>query len=148
MSTFEKKKLYNGKPNPKYIDLCDEDQPIAGQKFVCMSFISPEKVLKKKELYLFDQFVRQWDIKKSMDKFSDFLHFFSYKYNLKIENVIHDYNEFVKEEEEKLKEFSVEDDWKNFMDKNEDKLVEKFNKENKFQTSVRGLKVQRKKKRK
>ena len=118
MSAFEKKKLPNGKPNPKYIDLCDEDQAIAGQKFVCMSFISPEKVLKKRELFLFDQFVRQWDIKKSMDKFSDFLHFFAYKYNLKIENVIQDYNEFVKEEEEKLKEFSVEDDWKNFLEKN------------------------------
>ena len=141
MSAFEKKKLPNGKPNPKYVDLCYEDQPIAGQKFVCMSFISPEKILKQKDLFLFDQFVRQWDIKKSMDKFSDFLHFLSYKYNLKIENVIQDYNEFVKEEETKLKEFSVEDDWKNFMDKNEEKLVEKFNKENKFQTSVRGLKV-------
>lgn len=141
MSTFEKKKLPNGKKNPKYIDLCDEDPPMAGQKFVCMSFISPDKVLKKKDLFLFDQFVRQWDIKKSMDKFSDFLHFFSYKYNLKIENVIQDYNEFVKEEEAKLKEFSVEDDWKNFLDKNEEALSEKFNKDNKFQTSVRGLKV-------
>lgn len=141
MSSFERKKLSNGKTNPKYIDLCDEDQPIAGQKFACMSFISPDKVLKKRELFLFDQFVRQWDIKKSMDKFSDFLHFFSYKYNLKIENVIKDYNEFVKEEEDKLKEFSVEDDWKNFLDKNEDKMNEKFNKENSFQTSVRGLKV-------
>jgi hypothetical protein len=32
-SIYEKKNLENGKPNPKYIDLCDEDPPIAGQKF-------------------------------------------------------------------------------------------------------------------
>lgn len=141
MSSFERKKLPNGKKNPKYIDLCDEDQPIAGQKFVCMSFISPEKILVKKEEFLFNHFVRQWDITKSMGKFNEFIHFLSYKYNLNNENVIKDYNEFIKEEETKLKEYSIHDDYKNFLDKQEEKLVEKFNKENSFQTSVRGLKV-------
>jgi hypothetical protein len=41
----EPRNLPNGQPNPKYIDLLDEDKPVAGQKFVCLSFISPEKVL-------------------------------------------------------------------------------------------------------
>jgi len=141
MSGFERKILENGQPNPKYIDLCDEDQPIAGQKFACMSFISPEKVLKKREVFLFDQFVKQWDFTKSLTKFNDFLHFISYKYNLSIEDVLNDLNEFSKEEESKLKEGSIEDDYKNFLDKNEDRLNEKFNRENSFQTSVRGLKV-------
>lgn len=141
MSSFERKKLPNGKQNPKYIDLCDEDQPIAGQKFVCMSFISPEKILLKKEHYLFQQFVRQWDITKSMEKFNEFVNFLSYKYNLNIDNVIQDYNEFIKEEEKKLKEYSVQDDYNTFLDKQEEKLIQKFNKENSFQTSVRGLKV-------
>jgi hypothetical protein len=35
MSSFEKKNLENGDKNPKYVDLCDEDQSIAGQKFTC-----------------------------------------------------------------------------------------------------------------
>jgi hypothetical protein len=141
MSGFERKTLNNGKPNPKYIDVCDEDPPIAGQKFVCMSFISPEKVLKQRELFLFQHFVKQWDLTKSMDKFSEFLHFLSYKYSLNIENVIQDLNEFIKEEEPKLKEETIETDFYNFMDKNEARLNEKFNKEHEFQTSVRGLKV-------
>ena len=35
------------------VDLLDEDEPIPQQKFVCISFISPEKIIKKKEdLYL------------------------------------------------------------------------------------------------
>jgi len=138
---FERKNLPDGSPNPKYIDLCDEDAPIAGQKFACMSFISPEKVLKKREVFLFDQFVKQWDFTKSMHKYNDFLNFLSFKYSLKVDNVIADFNDFVKEEEAILKNNSVEDDFKTFLDKNEDALNEKFQKENTFQTSVRGLKI-------
>jgi hypothetical protein len=141
MSGFERKILENGQPNPKYIDLCDEDHPIAGQKFACMSFISPEKILKKREVFLFDEFVKQWDFTKSLSKFNDFLHFLSYKYNLSIEDVLADLNDFSNEEGDKLKETSVEDDYKNFLDKQEDKLNDKFNRENSFQTSVRGLKI-------
>jgi len=139
--SFERKKLPNGSSNPKYVDLCDEDQPIAGQKFACMSFISPEKILKKREVFVFDSFVKQWDFTKSMEKFFDFLHFVAYKYNLDVEKLIADFNEFTKEEESKLKLGTVEDDYKSFLDKNEDKLNEKFNREHSFQTSVRGLKI-------
>jgi hypothetical protein len=144
MSTpsFERKTLPNGQPNPKYIDLCDEDQPIAGQKFACISFISPEKILKKRELYLFEKFVQQWDMSKSMGKFFDFIHFLSYKYNLNVEDVIKDLNEFIREEEPKLKqEAAIEDDYHIYINKNEDKLNEEFNKKHAFQTSVRGLKL-------
>lgn len=139
--SFEKKTLDNGENNPKYVDLCEEDAPISGQKFVCVSFISPESILKKKEHYLFDEFVKQWDFTKSMSKFFDFLNFLSYKYNLKIEDTSADFNDFIKEEESILRKASIEDDYKNFLDKNEDKLVEEFQKTHSFQTSVRGLKV-------
>jgi hypothetical protein len=138
---FEQKQLPNGKPNPKYVDLCDEDTPIAGQKFACLSFVSPEKILKKRESYLFDQFVKQWDFTKSMGKYFDFLNYVAYKYNLKIEDLSTDFNEFIKEEGNKLKENGAEDDYKNFIDKHEDELNEQFNREHAFQTSVRGLKV-------
>ena len=30
------------------VDLLDEDKPVANQKFVCVSFVSPEKILKAK----------------------------------------------------------------------------------------------------
>jgi len=138
---FERKTLPNGEPNPKYIDLCDEDAPIAGQKFACMSFVSPEKILKKREVFLFDQFVKQWDFTKSMSKFKDFLNFIAYKYNLKVDSVISDFNDFTKEEEANLKSTSVEDDYKNFMDGNEDQLNETFQRAHAFQTSTRGLKI-------
>lgn len=141
-TAFERKQLPNGSQNPKYVDLLDEDPPLAGQKFFCASFISPDKILKKREQYLFEKFVDQWDFTKSMGKFSDFLNFISYKYGLKVDRVMADYGEFLKEESAKLKaEGSVEDDWKTFLDKNEDTLNEQFNREHAFQTSTRGIKI-------
>jgi hypothetical protein len=141
MTDFERKTLPSGESNPKYVDLCDEDPPIAGQKFVCMSFVSPEKILKKREVYLFDQFIKQWEFSKSMERYFEFIHFISYKYNLNVETLITDFNDFVKEEGDKIKKSGIEDDYKNFMDKQEDKLTEQFGREHSFQTSVRGLKV-------
>lgn len=135
--------LSNGTNNPKYIDLCDEDPLIAGQKFVCVSFIAPEDILKRRELYLFQQFVQQWDMSKSMSKFQDFLNFICHKYTLTNTKVLDDFDEFIKEEETIIKASSrvVEDDFKNFMDKHEDRLTTQFSKDNNFQTSVRGLKI-------
>ena len=43
MSAFPKK------DDPKYVDLLEEDKPISGQKFVCVSFVSPENILKTKK---------------------------------------------------------------------------------------------------
>lgn len=141
MSKGFEQKIVDGQINPKYIDLCDEDQPIAGQKFVCLSFISPEKILKQREMYVFEEFLKQWDFKKSMDKFFEFIHFLSFKYSLNVEKVIQDYTEFIQEEGPKLREAGAEDDFKNFLDKNEEQLTHKFQKAHEFQTSVRGLKV-------
>lgn len=49
---FEKK-MNNGKKNSKYVDLLEEDKSIAGQKFACVSFVSPENILKQKEIFFF-----------------------------------------------------------------------------------------------
>ena len=138
---FETKNLPNGEKNPKYVDLCDEDPPIAGQKFACLSFVSPENILKKRESYLFDQFVKQWEFSKSMERYYDFIHFIAYKYKIKPQLLTDDFTEFIKEEGNKIKNSTLIDDYKNFMDKNEDELNSKFDKEHKFQTSVRGLKI-------
>jgi hypothetical protein len=140
-SGVERKILENGQINPNYIDLCDEDPPIAGQKFACLSFVSPEKLLKQREMFIFEEFLKQWDFKKSMDKFFDFLHFVSFKYGLNVENVIKDYTDFIQEEGPKLREAGAEDEYKNFLDKNEEQLTHKFQKAHQFQTSVRGLKI-------
>ena len=100
MSEFKKNK--NGKPNPKYVDLLEEDKPITGQKFVCVSFISPEKILKQKESFFFQEFLKRWDFNKSMEKFVQFLNFISFKYSLTFDDLTNDFNEFITEEKENL----------------------------------------------
>jgi hypothetical protein len=131
----------DGTENAKYIDLLDEDKAIAGQKFVCLSFISPEDILKQKEMYLFQNFIKNWDFSKSMEKFTQFLNFLSYKYSIDFEKVTKDFQEFTKDEKENLIQTSIEDDFKNFMDDNEERLEKEFDTEHKFQTSIRGIKV-------
>lgn len=139
--TFERKTLSNGKANPKYVDLCDEDAPLAGQKFACVSFVSPENILKKREGYLFDQFLQQWEFTKSMTKFGDFLNFVAYKYNIKLEDLTGDFNEYSAAEQAKLREETFESEFRTFCDKNEDRLNLQFSREHAFQTSTRGLKI-------
>jgi len=76
-----------------------------------------------------------------MEKYFEFIHYISFKYSLNVEELITSFNDFVKEEGDKIRKSGIEDDYKNFMDKEEDKLNEKFSREHAFQTSVRGLKV-------
>ena len=78
---YEHQKKSDGTVNPNYVDLLEEDKAISGQKFVCVSFVSPETVLKKRELFMFEEFLKGYDFSKSMEKFSQFLNFLSYKDN-------------------------------------------------------------------
>ena len=137
---FERKQS-NGKENPKYVDILETDKPIAGQNFVCMSFVSPEKVLKQKEVFFFEEFLKNWEFNKSMEKFLQFVNFISFKYNLSFEDLNKDFKDFVQEEKENLVKSSLDDDYKTYLDNHEDDLQKKFDIANNFQTSTRGLKV-------
>jgi hypothetical protein len=136
---FEKKVNKNGTPNEKYVDLLNEYPVIPSQLYGCYSFVSPEKIIKQKDIFFFEKFVKQWNFTKSVSQFSDFLQFISFKYNLKVETLMDDFKKFVQEEENVLKANDVQGDYANFIDKNEDKLTELFQKEHGFQTSVRGF---------
>lgn len=131
----------DGKSNPKYVDLLEEDKPIAGQKFACISFVSPENILKQKDMYCFEQFLKGWDLSKSIEKFQKFTGFLAYKYNLNGQTVMNDLEEFVKQEKKSLHDTTLEDEYKTFFDKNEEKLENSFNSTYNFQTSTRGIKV-------
>lgn len=137
---FERKQ-YNGKENPKYVDLLEEDKPIANQKFVCMSFCSPEKILKQKEIFFFEEFLNNWEFNKSMEKFLQFLNFISYKYNISFEELNKDFKDFIQEEKDNLSKSNLSDDYKTYLDNYEDEIQKKFDIENNFQTSTRGLKI-------
>merc|ERR1711968_41977 len=138
---FGRKLNDDGTPNKKYVDLLDEDKPISGQKFACISFVSPENIIKQKEMFYFEQFLKQWDLNKSMEKFLQFLNFLSFKYKLDFNSLNQDLQEFAKEEQSNLISTKLEDDYKTYIDNNEEELEAEFGKKHEFQTSVRGLKV-------
>jgi hypothetical protein len=125
----------------KHVDLLDEDKPLAGQKFVCLSFVSPEKIIKQRETFMFEKFVQQWDFSKSMEKFTQFLNFISFKYSLDFNTLTKDLEEFALEEKNNLFFTSLADEYKTYLDAHEEKLENEFNEENQFQTSTRGIKV-------
>lgn len=136
---FRRKLTKDGKPNPRYVDLLETDKPLAGQAYGCFSFLSPEKEIKQREMFFFEAFVRQWEMNKAMEKFHQFLNYLAYKYRLNPEDVMKDLEAFVEEERASLQTSSVEDDYKNFLDRKEEDLMRQFNEKHKFQTSVRGF---------
>ena len=131
----------DGTVNPKYVDVLDEDKAIAGQKFVCVSFLSPEKIIEDKDMFFFKQFLKQWDMSKSLEKYVQFLNFVSYKYNINFDSLSKDLEEFVKSERENLFMTTLEDDFKTFVDNNEERMQAEFDEANLFQTSTRGIKI-------
>ena len=141
MTSYEPKNNSDGTPNPKYVDLLSVDPPMAEQNYVCMSFVSPDKIIKQKNTFMFERFVKNFDLEKSSKKFVQFLNFVSYKYNLNFNKVMDDFNDFIKSEQPKLIETTIEDDYKNFIDANGKSLEQEFNQLVSFKTNTNGVKV-------
>ena len=139
--TMEYRTTTDGKSNPKYVDVLDVDNAISGQKFACLSFISPEKEIKQREMYFFNEYVKDWDMKKSLEKYTQFLNFISFKHNIDFHLLETDFGDYCRTEKDNIFSTTLEDEYKTFLDNNEDKLMEKYNSEVSFQTSVRGIKV-------
>lgn len=103
-------------------DFLEVDDEIRGQAFACLSFLTPEKILKKKEVFKAGKF---------------------------LEHIFTDDSRPIQEIREKLSsgnksEFSYEkvnemyEDWKYSRD---DKLEDEFHKIQNFQTSIQGIKI-------
>jgi len=132
----------DGSLNSKYVDLLDEDKPVAGQRFACVSFLSPEKIIKEKNLFYFNEFLKQWEMSKSLEKYTQFLSFLAYKYDaLEFDELTKDMEDFVKDQRDKLFTSTLDDEYKTYVDNNEEALDKTFDEQHSFKTSVRGLKV-------
>lgn len=138
---FTRKLNSDGANNPKYVDLLEEDKPISGQKFVCVSFVSPENILMQKNDYFFSEFLKHYDFSKSIERYTQFLNFISYKYDVNFDNLNNDFKEYLNEELNDKTPSFIRDEYKNFLDVNEERLENAFNKEQEFRTSTRGLKI-------
>lgn len=138
---FEKKLMEDGSINPNYVDLLDEDREISSQKFCCVSFVSPENILKQKRLFQFEKFLKYYEFDKAMQKYHNFLNYVSYKYDFNFDELMKEFSSFVEEEKKELLNTTIEDDYKKFLDNQGDKVDKEFSELHNFQTNTRGLKI-------
>jgi hypothetical protein len=125
-------------------DHLEVDKPVPGQNFACVSFLSPEKVLKSKEEYIFYNYHRCKTLEHNNRLKTNMESLLKKAENntLKISDVAH-----LKKNMEKgfdLDTISF-DEWKekyeDFLFSKGQEIGEVFDKTNNFQTSVRGVKV-------
>lgn len=129
----------DGTENPRFRTLQTVDKELAGQKFACFSFVSPEDHIKNRNVFYFEEFVRQWNFRNSMAKFHHFLQFVAHKHSLEVSSLMSDFEEFCKDEQQLLVA-GIDGDYKTFVEKEEETLKIKYNKAHQFQTSVRSVK--------
>lgn len=99
------------------VDFLEVDQPIPGQNYVCLSFISPEKVLKQKEVFFMKKFMHELLTNEKKKEY------------------------FLNMDPEKLTYEKVDDMIEDFRITNEKQVYDEFDESVDFQTSVRGLKI-------
>jgi len=116
-------------------DFLEQDPELRGQKYVCMSFISPEDVIQKKELYFFENFITAFS--KEMGSFLDQM---KEKYN--DDRDVTDTISAVRSRYDYLFDSSaLKEEYKLYVQSHSEKLESEYLELNSFRTSVRGIKV-------
>jgi hypothetical protein len=148
-------------------DFLDEDPEIPSQRYVLLSFISPENVLPKKDHYFFQNFLKyyevQWrtkkleehlagyvnSINKSLETISTALETAGHidsandvkKNMVTVDSVVAAFQEHVKKNTKEIQTVTIENEYKDFLYTYEKKLENEFHAANEFRTTVRGLKI-------
>lgn len=152
---------------PEREDFLEEDAPISGQRFCLLSFLSPEKVLANKNIFMFERFLDSYEfvsrtknleaflvktigeINSKLDKEADvFLERdmsgcadICRGSKLRLDTVMDEFHGFVKKSERDLRESKLREAYDDFIFANKAKLEDDFYVKNEFRTTVRGLKV-------
>lgn len=126
---------------PVLADVLERDPPIAGQAWACFSFLSPEELVKQREHFYFEQFVRQWEASRASRAHHQFLMYLCQRYRLSLEEVDREYTSFLETERDELKSYAVTEEYKTFLEKYQTELDTQFSKDHQFETNVRGLKA-------
>ena len=148
-------------------DFLNEDPEIPGQKFCLLSFLSPEKVLANKDIFLFDKFLQQYEFNLRVRNLEGFLASQIQSINkrldekavefdkmdlsgcadlcrssrIPIDTVMDKLHGFVKENEKDMRESKLKESYDDYIATNKAKLEDEFFAKNDFRTTVRGLTV-------
>jgi len=114
------------------MDYLDEDKPIRGQNYVCLSFISPEDVIRNKEAYYLERYLTNFSqrTKEMFDKLLEVLPEQKEMLKQVMENNGHIFNGD-----------ELQSDFKFFKTTNNEQIEKEYLEQNNFQTSIRGIKV-------
>lgn len=116
----------------KEADYLDEDPPLRGQNYACLSFISPEDVIKKKEVFFLETFIKNFslDLNEFFDRIKE-------KYPDHIDAIvsIKEKYSFMFNPETMYEEYVY------YVNSNSTSLERDYLEKNNFQTTIRGLKV-------
>lgn len=118
--------------NTKEVDYLDEDKPIRGQNYVCMSFISPEDVLVNKETFIFSKYLEKFasDMKELFNNLSN-----KYPDDAGIISTVRENHDFL------FDSVKMQENYDFFKSVHGFDAEREFNEKNDFRTSVRGIKV-------
>lgn len=148
-------------------DFLSEDPILPGQKYCILSFLSPEKILKEKQLFFVEQFLKSYEFDwktKYLEKYvADTVNKFNAKLNeaekafdlsgntdaaelcrssrLRTDQFIMDYQAVLQKNSKELSYSRLANEWKDFLFKNKASLEDMFFAANDFHTTVRGVKV-------
>ena len=113
-------------------DYLDCDEKIRGQNYSCVSFLSPEGLIKKKEAFYFQKFVESFS--KSLTQLFDEIeeHYSDKSEQIRIFKETH--NVYFNHKE-------IESNFTQFVSSSGEQLDKEFSAENNFETNVRGLKI-------
>jgi hypothetical protein len=125
------------------IDYLEEDPEIPTQRYSIISFISPEKVIKQKNEFMAEKFIEWLEYDWKIEGLNNFAAFLAKKYNIKVDEMFKDLEEFKKVHNEAIRKTDVSEKWQVFLLKNEKDLDSQFTEKVEFRTNVRGVKVRR-----
>jgi hypothetical protein len=75
-------------------DFLDVDKPIPGQNFVCLSFISPDKVLENKERYFLKEFLKSMPETAEIANIDELFDTYLEAHQQQLESTFYEKNEF------------------------------------------------------
>jgi hypothetical protein len=150
-------------------DFLEEDPEIRSQKFVLLSFLSPENVLANKDQFFFGEFLKQYEIDYKLRNLETFLVSIARGVNdkltaeadrlentspdlsgaadvcrksrLNLAGMLETYHNYVRENDKATKKTAIKEAYEDFLFKNQAKLEDEFFAKNDFHTTIRGLKV-------
>jgi hypothetical protein len=125
------------------VDYLDEDPEIPTQRYCIISFLSPEKVVKQRAEFYNERFVQFLDYDWKVKGMENYVAFLSKKYNLKVDELFKDLDEFRKIHNAEIKKTDIHEQYEVFLLRHEKELDVEFNEKVEFRTNVRGVKVRR-----